>query len=265
MSESRIRLESRGGFLFLRAAGEHKNITAAFAARPFLKEDGPEFINFGFSGTIEGAATARKNLCGALGMNFENLTCGEQVHGVNVAVVDREVAGSGAGAPEMRIPATDALVTNLSGVPLAIMTADCVPVLYAAEDGSAIGAAHAGWRSALAGIAEKTLAVMEKTFGTPPGKVHAYLGPSIGQCCFQVREDVTGLLKEREAKYLRADAGGNTFLDLRGAVAERLRDAGIGSVTDSGACTKCNTNLFYSYRGDLKVKGSNISIISING
>lgn len=265
MSESTIRLESRGGFLYLRAGGEIKNIKAAFAARAYLADEGPEFINFGFSGTIEGAAGERKKICGALDLNFEKLTCGEQVHGVNVAVVTGALAGSGATAPETRIPATDALVTNLPGVPLAIMTADCVPVLLAEENGAAIGAAHAGWRSALNGIAEKTLGAMVESFGAAPEKIHAFLGPSIGQCCFQVHEDVTGLLKEREKKYLRTDGNGDVFLDLRGVVSERLRDAGAGSVTDSGACTRCNTNLFYSHRGDRKVKGSNISVISITG
>lgn len=265
MNKANIQLDSRGGFLFLPVEhNDNKSFLAAFVSRVFLAEEASEFINFGFSGTIDGAAGSRKKLCDALKLNFENLTCGEQVHGTKVAVVDKNTMGSGALEPDTRIPATDALVTNIPGVPLAVMTADCVPVFYVDEVGGAIGAAHAGWRSALNGIAEKTLDTMSRSFGTKPENVRAYLGPSIGTCCFQVHEDVTDMLKKNETKHVRRD-GDKTYLDLRAVIAGRLMESGIMSVVGNDVCTCCNTNLFFSHRGDKKFRGSNISVISITG
>ncbi|HOX28079.1 MAG TPA: laccase domain-containing protein, partial [bacterium] len=101
-----------------------------FSTRVAVEKTGPLFVNYGFYG-LSGAVSARRNICEALGLDFKRLTLGEQVHSVNVAVIKEENIGAGAENPETRIPETDALVTSEKNAPIAICTADCVPILLA--------------------------------------------------------------------------------------------------------------------------------------
>ncbi|GIK84685.1 MAG: laccase domain protein [Betaproteobacteria bacterium] len=169
----------------------------------------------------------------------------EQVHGRRVAVVDAATLAAFRAAP----PVADAAVTRLPDVPLAVRTADCLPVLLAADDGSVVAAAHAGWRGLAAGVIEATLAAM----AVPPSRVVAWLGPAIGPRAFEVGEDV------REA-FAHADAGaaahfaprpaGKWLADLPALARRRLARAGVGRVAACGACTVTDAARFHSWRRD---------------
>ncbi len=226
-----------------------------------MEKTGPLFVNYGFYG-LSGAVSARRNICEALGLDFKRLTLGEQVHSVNVAVIKEENIGAGAENPETRIPETDALVTSEKNAPIAICTADCVPILLADTVTGAIGAAHAGWRGTLDGIVEKTIGTMRKEFGTSGEDINAFIGPSIGPCCFEVGAELIDRLDEKEKSHL-TDREGGKYLDLRALNADKLTDAGVKkeNIEIYDVCTCCNTGLFFSHRGDLEKKGSNISII----
>lgn len=243
---------------------EMKGFKIAFATRISLDSSGPKFANFGFYGDLEGAAENRRRLCEALGMNFEKFTCGEQTHSANVAVVSAENAGSGNMTPATRIPNTDALATIEPDAPLAIMTADCVPALFHDARTGAVAAAHAGWRGALDGVTENVLRTMTANFGTDPADAHVFLGPSIGTCCFEVKNDVLDRLRDGEKLYV-IERNGKTYLDLPALIEGRLRAEGARVFHRAGVCPCCNTDLFFSYRGDKGLKGSNISIISRTG
>lgn len=166
-----------------------------------------------------------------------------QVHGTAVHVVVSSPE------PDAPAPVADAAVTRLANVAVAVLTADCLPVLLAAEDGSVVGAAHAGWRGLAAGVLEATVAAM----GVPPGTLRAWLGPAIGPEAFEVGPEV-------RAAFLAADpAAGTAFRpgrgdrwhgDLWSLARQRLAAAGVGQVSGGGVCVYGAPERFYSFRRD---------------
>jgi len=161
----------------------------------------------------------------ALGTEPASLSGLFQVHGIDVAVVDAPIPFEGR-------PRADGVVTNRPGVTLGIITADCGPVLFADPRAGVVGACHAGWRGALAGVLERTIAAMEG-LGATRANIAACLGPCIRQPSYEVGADL------REA-LLAADPGGDCFLapgareghwqfDMAGLILARLRAAGIAA------------------------------------
>jgi len=167
-----------------------------------------------------------------------------QVHGVDVHVA----IGGGAVGDE---PIADAAVTDRPGVVLAVLTADCLPVLFADSRGRAVGAAHAGWRGLAAGVLERTVQAMRALL-PDDAQVLAWLGPGIGQAAFEVGDEV------REA-FLAGDPGsGEAFepgarpgkwqADLYALARRRLAHAGVHRVDGGGFCTWTDSERFWSYR-----------------
>lgn len=171
-----------------------------------------------------------------------------QVHGIDVADLDLP-GGAGQQA--------DAAVTTRTGVVCVVRTADCLPVLFAAADGSAVGAAHAGWRGLAAGVLEATVAQLRDRIGTGQA-VSAWLGPAIGPGHFEVGEEVRSV-------FLAADAGasaafvpareGRWMCDLYELARRRLAAVGIASVSGGGLCTYEDEARFYSHRRDVQHRG----------
>lgn len=152
--------------------------------------------------------------------------------------------------PETDRPHADALVTDRPGIILGILTADCAPVLLADREAGVIGAAHAGWRGALAGVAEATVAAMER-LGARRESIVAAIGPCIGVRNYEVdesfRELITGYVPENERFFVDGPAAKPHF-DLEAYVASRLAVAGIRSVEALGLDTYAFPERFYSYR-----------------
>ena len=153
-----------------------------------------------------------------------------QVHGADVVIA----TGPGRTGPG------DALVTGARGLPLAVMTADCVGVVLETEH--AVGVAHAGWRGVVAGVVAATARRLEGLGGRPGPVVRAATGPLIGPCCFEVGPEVAGLFHDRHVK----STGGMTTVDLAAAVREQVPLAEWWSVE---ACTRCEDGWF-SFRAD---------------
>lgn len=171
----------------------------------------------------------------------------EQVHGAAAAVVEAADAGRGWRARETAMPATDALVTQEAGLPLAILVADCAPVVLVAP-GGVLGVAHSGWRGLAGGVLEATLQRMAEMGGAPAGECRAVIGPCIRGCCYEVGEEVWRhfpvdcLAPAQEPRARR--------LDLMAAVVHRLRAAGLSpeQIHPLGLCTACHPELFFSHR-----------------
>lgn len=152
--------------------------------------------------------------------------------------------------PNQERPKADAMVTNRPGLLLAILTADCAPVLFADVEAGAVGAAHAGWRGALAGVTDSAIAAMER-IGAKRERISAAVGPCVGQDSYEVDEDF-------RARFLAGDPANERFFaarpaakphfDLEGYVAARLRAAGIGRVETLGVDTYANERRFFSFR-----------------
>ena len=172
-----------------------------------------------------------------------------QVHGTAVhqeGALTRS-APSGA-APSDPVPIADAAVTREAGVVLAIMVADCLPVLLAADDGSVLGAAHAGWRGLVAGVIERTVESMDQD----PSRLHAWLGPCIGPRQFEVGDDVRQafLAAGDAASAFEATPGGRWLCDLPALAKARLARLGVTRVAGGQWCTVADPVRFFSHRRD---------------
>ncbi len=167
-----------------------------------------------------------------------------QVHGADVVTVTEAWApGQGGKA--------DAMVTDRPHIALGIVTADCAPVLFADARRNIVGAAHAGWRGAVAGVLEATLAAMA-AIGAAPASVTAAIGPCIAQASYEVGSDLRDAVLARSAADDRFFAPGarpdRWQFDLPGYCAARLRAAGIGQVTVTGRDTLAEEDRFFSHR-----------------
>ena len=152
--------------------------------------------------------------------------------------------------PDDARPKADALVTDRPGLALSILTADCTPVLFADRDAGVIGAAHAGWKGALSGVVESTLAAME-TLGASRANVVAAIGPTIARRSYEVDEDfLRRFLADDPAheRFFAAGRPGHHQFDLEGFVVARLAAAGVTRVEALGLDTYSDPDRFYSFR-----------------
>lgn len=166
-----------------------------------------------------------------------------QLHGTTVYDVD---AGS---QPLQAEPEADATITRRAGVVLAILTADCLPVLLAADDGSAIGAAHAGWRGLAAGVLEATVTQL----AVAPSHLHAWLGPAAGPAAYEVGEEVRCAFVDTHPAAgvaFIATRPGHWLCDLYALARMRLRAVGVTRIGGGTHCTIAEAKTFYSHRRD---------------
>jgi YfiH family protein len=144
-------------------------------------------------------------------------------------------------------PIADALVTDRPGILLGIVTADCAPILLADIEAGVIGAAHAGWRGALAGVAEAVVAAMA-ALGARRERLAAAIGPAIAQPSYEVGEDFRDRFGAADARFFAPGRPGHLQFDLEGYVAARLAGAGVGTVEKLGLDTCADEARFFSYR-----------------
>ena len=149
-------------------------------------------------------------------------------------------------------PRADAAYTRVSGLALAVLTADCLPVLFCSDDGTEIAVAHAGWRGLCAGVLEASLACFE----APPAAISAWLGPALGPCHFEVGAEVRQAFvaaaptaqATATANCFRPGAPGKWWGDLYQLATLRLQASGVLRIAGTGQCTWCGHERFYSYR-----------------
>ncbi len=186
----------------------------------------------------------RARMAAALGVPRGHLLTAYQIHSPDVAIAES------AWSPDSA-PRADAVVTRVPGLAVAVTTADCGPILFADAEAGIVAAAHAGWKGALGGVIEMTVACMER-LGGARSRIAAVLGPMIRQPNYEVGPEFV-------AQFLAADAGnarffarsaraGYALFDLPAYILARLAAAGIETVEDTGQCTYADPERFYSYR-----------------
>ncbi|WP_028549295.1 peptidoglycan editing factor PgeF [Paenibacillus sp. UNC451MF] len=205
----------------------------------------------------------RSRLAEALNMKLEDCTYAEQVHGNEVQVVTRQLAGAGVDSREGAIQAKDAFITNEPGLFLHALFADCVPLLFFDPVQRAVGLAHAGWKGTVLQIARKTLEAMESQYGTKAADVLAAIGPSIHSCCYEVDENVISQIvqtmdelgienknDDKSAWIYENKDNGKYNLSLQQMNRQIMIKAGIlpSHIEISSLCTSCRTDLFFSHR-----------------
>lgn len=147
-------------------------------------------------------------------------------------------------------PRADAMATDRPGLLLGVLTADCAPVLFADRRAGVVGAAHAGWKGALGGITDATLAAMEG-LGADRARVRAAIGPCIAQASYEVDDAFRSRFMqadEANARFFAEERPGHRLFDLEGYVAHRLRAAGVAQVEPLGLDTYADESRFYSFR-----------------
>ncbi len=150
----------------------------------------------------------------------------------------------------------DALWTHERGLALSVITADCVPVLLAGPGG--LAAVHAGWRGIVGGVVPATL----RELGGPFADWTAWIGPTIGPCCYEVGEDVAEQVAAASGPGVVVPRpGGKPHLDLQAAVRHQLQEAGIGEVRVVACCTRDHGDHLYSYRREGKGVGRNMAFL----
>ncbi|MDR3353160.1 MAG: peptidoglycan editing factor PgeF [Zoogloeaceae bacterium] len=180
----------------------------------------------------------------------------EQVHGSCVLDLDCVAGGRSerdgerlGNAPRHDMPQADAAVSRVPGRVCAILTADCLPVLFCDLDATVVAAAHAGWRGLCAGVLENTVRAMR----VDSGKIMAWLGPAIGPAAFEVGEEVRAAFLAQDphaAHAFRALGAGKFLSDLHALARRRLAACGVVRVFGIAACTVTDPARFFSYRRD---------------
>ncbi|MEE8184509.1 MAG: peptidoglycan editing factor PgeF [Acidobacteriota bacterium] len=196
------------------------------------------------TGRLEGEALARR-----IGLGRFPPVPLTQVHGDQIVVVREK-------SPRSPQTEADAVATDLRRTLLLIRTADCVPILLVDPDHGAIAACHAGWRGISLGIARIGVETLVREFRSAPARILAGIGPAIGECCYQVGEEVRESFHSNgqepaEGEFLE-DRDGRLRLNLRLAVVRQLRQAGVPGdrIQSLGLCTACHPDWFYSRRRD---------------
>lgn len=189
-------------------------------------------------GDDETAVAANRSAV-AEAMGFGRLRFVRQVHGTEIRIVDD--------GPDDPPPVADALVTDRPGHWLTVLVADCQPVLLHEPDRGVVAAIHSGWRGSVGNIVGKTVRTLAEVYGADPALIRAGIGPSLGPCCAEFvhyRRELPEPLWEYKDERSRFD-----FWRLS---RDQLRAEGVADrhIETSGLCTRCRTDLFFSYRGE---------------
>ena len=201
-------------------------------------------LNVGYGSSDDRSAIdENRRLAVAALLDRAELATVHQVHSAEVVQSNRPW-------PQDQRPRADAMVTDRPNLLLGILTADCAPVLFADHHAVVVGAAHAGWRGALAGVTDATIAAMER-LGARRENIHAAVGPCVGQASYEVDEAFRSRFVEADAdnaRFFVAGPAGKPHFDLEAYVVHRLLAAGIGEVEALNLDTYAQPDRFYSYR-----------------
>jgi YfiH family protein len=204
----------------------------------------------------------RRRVATVLGLAGRPWALARQVHGARILTVEARRLGQG--PPEAKPPLGDAdgLVTTDPGVVLAVLTADCAPVLLADPAAGVVGALHAGWRGLAAGVVEAGVAAMAE-LGADPAATAGLVGPAVGGCCYEVGTEVREAVGDRLPAALAATRDGRPALDPAAGAAQALALAGVGQVTVAAECTFDLEERHFSHRRDAGRTGRQAGLIAL--
>lgn len=229
------------------------SVCAAFSN----KADGNMSLSIG---DTKGSLENRKLILSKLGIDYRSLICAKQVHGVHIKVVTEDDLGKGALDYESSVTDCDGFATNRPNVPVAILTADCLPVYIYDPKVRAVGVLHGGWRSSEANISGAGVKLMQDKFKSDPSGLLVAFGPAMRACCYEVSADF-------KSNYPCAltERAGKLYMDLAFLNKSQLIAAGVKeeNISDTGLCTYCSQDEFFSFRREAALAGRMISVIML--
>jgi YfiH family protein len=213
-------------------------------------------LDVSFKANIKNRAKFLKDI----GIDYRDLVCVKQLHKSNIAIVRKKDRGKGALNYRSAIYAADGLITKERNIPLAVFTADCLSIFLFCPKTKTIALVHAGWRSTKENIAKKAIILMKEKFYCKSKDIIAALGPAIRKCCYQVGKDFKKYFKKGLIK-----RNGKLFLDLIEINKNQLVAVGVKrkNIIDSGICTSCQNNKFFSFRREKDKAGRQMSVIML--
>jgi polyphenol oxidase len=203
-------------------------------------------LNCGFGSNDDPASVARNReiAMDRLGLPGDRLVTCHQIHSATVLAVEEPWRREDS-------PRADGMATARAGIALGVLAADCAPVLFADPEAGVIGAAHGGWKGALGGVMEATVAAMAR-LGAVPARIRAGIGPCIAQQSYEVGPEFPGRFTESDAAsgafFVPAARTGHFRFDLAGYIAHRLQRLGIGAIANAACDTVADPTRFFSYR-----------------
>ncbi|WP_231714579.1 peptidoglycan editing factor PgeF [Desulfonema ishimotonii] len=177
----------------------------------------------------------------------DRLVFAHQVHGTEILIVSENSGEAASASPRSDPAPADAMITDIPGQNLVIQVADCQPVLLYDADRHVAANIHSGWRGSIRNIIGKTISAMTAHFQSDPRRIFAGIGPSLGPCC----AEFVNYQREIPEKY-RTYRKASDHFDFWAISRDQLCDAGVlpAHIICSGLCTRCRTDLFFSYRGE---------------
>ena len=260
-------IREKDGIVYVSAANlEKAGVRHAFVGRGGGVSEGAfAGLNLGLftEDRAERVAENERRFCRAFGV--KTLIRVRQVHGREVLAVDRAVEDE----KLWRKTERDAIITNQAGAALAVLTADCVPVILYDPARRVAGIAHAGWRGTCLKAAAAAVEAMQKWFNCRPGDILAGIGPGIGPCCYTVEGPVIRAAEESfgadTSKVICHRDDHTPVFDLIAANRLILEQAGLapGSIETTDLCTSCRPDLFFSHRRDRGKTGRQINFVML--
>ena len=249
---------------------KHKNITHCFTTRNGgVSKNEYQSLNLAFNKNDDKKNVYEnfKRVSKAVGIDIENMVFSNQVHDNKIKIVNEKDRGKGI-IRESDIIGIDGLITNAKKVALVTFYADCVPVFLYDPIKNVIGLVHSGWKGTVKEISKVAVIKMNQFFGSNYEDIEVVIGPSIGKCCFEVDQDVfLEFQKEISWSDLYCEkVDFKWYIDLKSIIKKSLMLKGIReeNIFNSGICTKCNKDLFFSHRGDKGKTGTLAAIIELN-
>ncbi len=239
----------------------HRGLLHGFMGRRGGKSVGP-YAGLNVSYRVgDDPKIVSQNVCDmklAVGIHDGRIVTMKQVHGDHVVEVKDKTL--------KEVGEADGMITAEPDIFLGVLTADCAPLLFVAPKQRLAAAVHAGWRGTLAGIAEKTVRVFETQYGVAATDLEVALGPSIGPCCYEVKEDVADPLMKKWGRLTTPSVrvkDGKTFVNLSRLNRDILRAANVpgSQLFQVGPCTSCTPDDFYSFRRVGGETGRQISVV----
>lgn len=237
--------------LFYQFSDTPKNVTAVFTNRK---------LNTGFLNQREqDIKDNREVILGKLNLEIGQLVCAKQVHSDNVYIVEEQDKGRGAFIYDEAIVNMDAFITIEKGIALTVFVADCLPVFIIDKEKDVIALVHAGWKGTKSSIIKKAIFIMQQAFESQPKDLIALFGPAVRKCCCEVGQEFLGYFKR--GIYKQKD---KLFLDLIEINQLQLKEVGVAddNIFDSGICTYCNNDKFFSYRREKDSCGRQMALIA---
>ena len=210
-------------------------------------------------GDTRDALNNRKKFLFGLGVDYRDLITAKQAHGKNVEYITAKDKGRGALDYESSVEDTDGFITDQRGVPLAILTADCLSVFIYDPRRPAIGILHAGWRSTEQNISQEGIRRMQSEFDSRPEELYVGFGPSIRVCCFEVEKNF-----KSNFSFGLFQRDGRVFMDIALINRRQLIDCGVrqDNIFDPAFCT-FSDNRFFSFRKEASGAGRLISTLML--